>query len=384
MYYTKALELARILHQDSSSSSSSSISSLASSEESHSTTSNYRRISSTTSNDSSSSTGASANTDASRRSLSASIAGNLGVTASDLGRDEEAQQWYEQSALELDLDWNIRTQQQKNDNKRKTLQKTPQQLNVAKTWNNLGTLYAKQGDYNRARQYFENALDQYFVSLAKGHSRSAFSSTLLPNRVKQCPDVAFTYHNLGHLCLQHDRLEEAAVFLETALEIHQYCCCHESGKPNTRAAFVTMRTTLETMGELCVELGRFSKAIEFYHQVLSLQQHQPKRDKDKEHNKKPDSEAVDAVVRTTTLGILGVLYFELGNYTQAKEVLEEAVVAFLRQQQLQKSSAGVDDLAGTFDYLSRTEAKLGHPQRARRYERQSLRLLSKNYGRAAC
>ena len=380
VYYRKALELARQHEGDPAMwSSSSSFGSDRSSSSSHQDDSDTSSSSS-----SSSLRHATEETSSSSRYSASVIAGNLGVAASDLGRDQEAHRWYEEALEEMTSTGTLTaaTTTTKSNQHHKQ-QQLIRQLNVARTWNNLGTLYSQQGQYPQARHYLEQALDKYFVSLTAAASSNDSSATptrtpgfhsSLPDSVKT-PDVAFTYHNLGHLCLQHDRLDEAAVFLETALDIHEHC--RQKNPERTSGVTTTtppprttttraMMATLEALGELCVELGRYAKALEYYQRVLGLlepQQQQPPREND----------PAAAEDHQRTLGILGVLSFELGKYVLAKEYLEATVALF---QQHGNHHQHPEDLAGTLDYLSRIEAKLGNPQLARRYERQSLRLLA--------
>lgn len=280
-------------------------------------------------------------------SHSSSHSGNLllGMVSSDLSRDDQAKNWY-QEALEK-----LRQQDTDNGQRKKHSKNKLRHLNIARTWNNLGTLYSKQGNREMARRYFDQALEKFYAVLGnENHQSRDFSKSNLPDDLK-VPDVALALHNLGNLCFDVGQFGEAAVHLEAALQIHNHLA---ATRPNTNAT--AMAATLESLGELCVEMGRYAKAIEYYEWALTVQQQSKSRD---DYNK--DLER--------TAGTLGVLCFELGRFPQARTHFRTAL-----DLQQQSSTASSKVRALTLDYLSYIEGKLGHEQLSRSYREQSRSL----------
>ena len=151
---------------------------------------------------------------------------------------------------------------------------------------------------------------------------------------------------MGCLLFEIGDTTEAAVHLETAMKIHEHC------RGRGQSTEVAMTATLESLGELCMELGRYGRAIQYYQQALELQEGHP-------------------VELERTAGILGVLSFELGRYSQAKNFLKTS---------LSHASEESEDVAGTLDYLGQVEDKLGYAKLAHSYHQQSLRMRSTRTG----
>ena len=321
-------------------------------------------------------------------SLSAMLLGNLGLVSSDLGKRTEAAQLYRRA-----LDKLKEGPPESSDTTTHESKQKQRQLNTARTLNNLGTLSAEQGQYDEARKHFQQALDVYHQTLVTRQDTSDDSTTAITNssstsssssgrgaaklgrrqvddRLKT-PDVGLCYHNLGRLSLDQQQFEEAALYLETALNIHdfhhQQTLAHAHVSPKPRMA------NLENLGELCVEMGRFAKALDYYQQVLDIL-HQQQQQQQQSSNVEDDAEEETSTPKDLEriLGILGSLSYELGQLEQSRDY-------FLRvlESSDNEGQQGDQDLLGTLQFLGDIASQLGQPDEVSKYQQKIDQILLK-------
>ena len=160
----------------------------------------------------------------------------------------------------------------------------PQHASVATSYNNLGRVHNKLGDFEKAKEYHELALSITQKKLG------------LEN-----VEVAVSYSNLG---LVHDKLgdfEKAKEYHELALSITR----KKLGPENVEVA-----ASYNNLGLVHDKLGDFEKAKEYYELALSITQ------------KKLGPENVEVAASYNNLGLV---HNKLGDFEKAKEYHELAL-----------------------------------------------------------
>ena len=100
---------------------------------------------------------------------------------------------------------------------------------TATSYNNIGLVYWKQGDYPKALEYYGKALAIDEKVLGKDH-----------------PDTAYDYHNIGSMYYQQGKYREALKYLEKALKIFKARLGDDH--PNTKKTQGWIALTKAAMG----------------------------------------------------------------------------------------------------------------------------------------
>lgn len=239
--------------------------------------------------------------------------------------------------------------------------KTTEQIKLVDTFNNLGYVKMRQGDYLEAKKYYQKAF-----KITKDYYRSSNNIALTESLeglawVESCCgryDKAKKllqkilkikgsyYRNTEHLdllevlsdigdmelCLGY--YEKSKKIQEKALKIH------EKYYQNTNDILVV--NVLQRLAIAEWGLGNFDKARNLYKRVLLIKQ---------EHYQQPEHIAI-----ANTLQGLGLLEFSVGNYIEAKDFLEHDLKIRKNHYQTANHLA----LASSLHTLGLTEESLGN------------------------
>jgi len=210
----------------------------------------------------------------------------------------------------------------------------PEHADVAMTLNNLGFLCNDLGRREEAEKYYLRALEIYEKLWGL-----------------EDVNVAATLHDLGTMCLNLGRYEEAERHILRAMAIFV-----KAGGPE----HAVLAATLNNLGNLCNALGRHEEAEKHYLHSLAIDE----REWGAEH--------VDVA---GTLHNLGTMYLYLGRN-------EEAEKHYLRALGIYEKVRGMEysDLATTLNNLGNLCSNLGRNEEAEKYLLRSLTIKEKVWG----
>jgi tetratricopeptide (TPR) repeat protein len=115
---------------------------------------------------------------------------------------------------------------------------------TATTYNNIGLVYDKKGDYPKALEWYHKALAIYEKVLGKEH-----------------PYTAATYNNIGLVCKNQGDYPKALEWYDKVLPI----CEQVLGKEHPSTA-----TTYNNIASVYDDQGNYPKALEWYEKVLPI------------------------------------------------------------------------------------------------------------------
>ncbi len=241
---------------------------------------------------------------------------NLGLRCSELGDYEKARDLLEQ-ALESEL---------KNFG--------PDQPNVAIGQLNLANVYKDLGDYEKARDLLKQALESVLKNFGPDHPTVAISRSNLAN----------VYRDLGDY-------EKARDLLEQALE---------SDLKNFGPDHPTVATRQSNLANVYGNLGDYEKARDLLKQALESDL----------KNFGPDHPTV-----ATRQSNLANVYRDLGDYEKARDLLEQAL-----ESDLKNFGPDHPTVATSRSNLAIVYRDLGHYEKARDLLKQALESVLKNFG----
>ncbi|MBK9249542.1 MAG: tetratricopeptide repeat protein [Ignavibacteria bacterium] len=190
----------------------------------------------------------------------------------------------------------------------------------AKAWNIVGNVYRELGSYDKALEYYEQALDAHMelgeksgVALVTGNIGVVYKNLGSYDKALECYQHALAVHkelgekssvandtgNIGNLYSSLGSYEKALEYFEQALDAHK-----ELGEKSGVA-----RVTAN-LGMVYLYLGFYDKALECFEQAL---------DASKELGNKSNVARVIANI--------GSVYKELGSFDKALECYEQALAA---------------------------------------------------------
>ena len=198
--------------------------------------------------------------------------------------------------------------------------------NQPELYNNLGISYDGLGDYGKAIEYHEKALEIRINTLGENHPDVAsyynnlgtvynslgdynkaieYHEKALEIRINTLgenhPDVADSYYNLGAAYNGLGDYNKAISFFEKALEIEINTL--DENHPDIADSYYKL-------GAACNGLGDYNKAIEYHEKALEIRINTLGEN----HPDIADS-----------YGVLGVIYYGLGDYGKAIEYYEKAL-----------------------------------------------------------
>ena len=152
------------------------------------------------------------------------------------------------------------------------------------TYNNIGLVYKKQGDYKKALEYYRKALAIREKVLGKEH-----------------PDTATTYNNIGGVYYKQGDYEKMMEYYKKSLAIREKVLVKEH--PSTA-------TTHSNIGEVYRKQGDYEEALNHHRKALAI--------REKVLGKEHPSTA-------TTYNNTGLVYRDQGDYEKALEYYEKAL-----------------------------------------------------------
>ena len=202
--------------------------------------------------------------------------------------------------------------------------------NQPELYNNLGISYDGLGDYNKAIEYHEKALEIRINTLGENH-----------------PDVADSYNNLG---ISYDGLgdyNKAIEYHEKALEIRINTPGENQNHRNIIRSYVFL-------GKIYYGLGDYGKAIEYYEKALEIEINTL----DENH---PD--IADSYYN------LGAAYNGLGDYNKAISFFEKAL-----EIEINTLDENHPDIADSYYKLGAACNGLGDYNKAIEYHEKALEI----------
>ncbi|RUM44313.1 MAG: hypothetical protein DSY46_05935, partial [Hydrogenimonas sp.] len=115
---------------------------------------------------------------------------------------------------------------------------------TAVSYNNIGLVWDSKGEYNKALEFDNQALQIYLATLGKNH-----------------PSTASSYNNIGAVWNNKGEYDNALEFYNQALQIHLATL----GKNHPSTA-----TSYNNIGSVWYHKGEYDKALEFYNKTLHI------------------------------------------------------------------------------------------------------------------
>ncbi len=207
-------------------------------------------------------------------------------------------------------------------------------VDVATSYNNLGDVYCATGKFAKAKHYHELALE-------------IRKERLGPNHV----DVATSYNNLGTVYHDTGEFAKAKEYYERALEIDK-----EQLGPN----HVDVATSYNNLGSVYHDTGEFAKAKEYYERALEIEKEQLG----------PNHVDVAAFYNN-----LGTVYHKTGEFAKAKEYHERALE--IKKEQLGPNHV---DVAVSYNNLGTVYHDAGEFAKAKEYYERALEIFKEQLG----
>ncbi|HEY9602366.1 MAG TPA: tetratricopeptide repeat protein [Allocoleopsis sp.] len=141
-------------------------------------------------------------------------------------------------------------------------QELSDRIKQAETLNNIAVIYREQAQYPKAIESFEQALALY-IEVSNLPPSDSELYTALAGQVTVLSNLAGVYNNLGQYAKARDFYQEA---LNTYQKLNQWLIAHQkasSDKPGEAK-------TLNNIGDVYQNLGDYAKSIEFYQQALDI------------------------------------------------------------------------------------------------------------------
>ena len=162
-------------------------------------------------------------------------------------------------------------------------------LDTARSYYNIGSVYADLGDYDKALDCLKQALDIYEKVLGKENFKTVN-----------------TYHEIGNVYRVLCDYDKALDYYKQALDILEKVL----GKEHSRTV-----KTYNNIGNVYKDIGDYNRALEYYQQALDIRE----KVLGKEHPSTADS-----------YNKIGSVYSKLGNYDKALEYHQRALDIYER------------------------------------------------------
>ena len=207
-------------------------------------------------------------------------------------------------------------------------------VDVAASYNNLGTLCSKTGDLEKAKEYYEWAVKIQKEQLSANHV-----------------DVAGSHNNLGTVYRMTGDLEKAKECYQWALKIQ---------KEQLGANHVDVAASYNNLGTVYSAGGDLEKAKEYHEWALKIQKEQI---------------GANHVHVATSYSNLGTVYRETDDLEKAKDCHHWALK--IRKEQL---SANHVDVAASYNNLGTVYSKTGDLEKAKEYYEWALKIQKEQLG----
>ncbi len=207
--------------------------------------------------------------------------------------------------------------------------------NTAASYNNIGGVYKKQGDYPKALEYLKKALAIKEKVLGEDH-----------------PDTATDYNNIGLVYKNQGDYTKALEYYGKALAIDE----NVLGKDHPGTA-----TDYNNIGTVYDDQGDYPKALEYYVKTLAI--------REKVLGK-------DHPATATTYNNIGLVYHKQGDYPKALEYYGKALA--IREKVLGKDHP---DTASSYNNIGGVYWKQGDYPKALEYYGKALAIKEKVLGK---
>ena len=205
---------------------------------------------------------------------------------------------------------------------------------TATSYNNIGAVYKKQGDYDNALEYYQKALGIYEKVLGTEHSYTATS-----------------YNNIGLVYDEQGNYGKALEYHQKALAIREKVLGTEH--PSTA-------TSYHDIGGVYDAQGDYGKALEYYQKALAIRE----KVLGTEH---PDT--------AQSYNNIGLVYWEQGDYGKALEYYKKALA--IKEKVL---GAEHPSTAGSYNNIGGVYREQGDYGKALEYYKKALEIVEKVLG----
>jgi tetratricopeptide (TPR) repeat protein len=255
------------------------------------------------------------------------------------------------------------------------LEQTSDESEKGLYYNQLGYIKDGQGDYEKAIEYYENALQMWANTLPSNHPYFAtcfnnmglvyknmeqYSEALqfLEGSLKMSqkvlppndPDLAISHNNIGEVYRNMGEYSKALSFYQTALEIWQQTL--PPNHPNLAISYTNIGLAYDNMNE-------YSKALSFYEKALEIKQ-----------KVLPSNHPDLAISYNNIAGVYGYM----GEYSKALSFYEKALE--IKQKSLSPNHPSVatsyGNIAGVYDNMGEYSKALSYLERALDINQRSL------------
>ena len=207
-------------------------------------------------------------------------------------------------------------------------------VDVATSYNNLGTVYRHTGEFAKAKDYHERALEIRKEQLGSNHV-----------------DVAASYNNLGTVYWNTGEFTKAKDYYERALEIR---------KEQLGSNHVNVAQSYNNLGIVYSDTGEFAKAKDYYERALEIRKEQL---------------GSNHVNVAQSYNNLGNVYWHTGEFAKAKDYHERAL-------EIQKEQLGPNhvNVAASYSNLGTVYSDTGEFAKAKDYHEQALEIRKEQLG----
>ncbi len=207
-------------------------------------------------------------------------------------------------------------------------------VDVAASYNNLGNVHSETGEFAKAKNYYELALEIQKEQLGSNHV-----------------DVATSYDNLGTVYSDTGEFAKATDYHERAVEIR---------KEQLGSNHLDVAASYNNLGNVYSETGEFAKAKEYYERALEIRKEQL---------------GPNHVDVASFYNNLGTVYSDTGEFAKAKDYHERALE--IRKEQLGSSHV---DVATSYDNLGTVYSDTGEFSKAKEYYERALEIRKEQLG----
>ena len=206
---------------------------------------------------------------------------------------------------------------------------------TANSYNKIGVVYEKQGEFDKALEFHKKALDICEKVLGREH-----------------PDTATSYNNIGNVYYSNGEYDKALEFHKKTLEIREKVL----GKKHPDTA-----TSYNNIGSVYEKQGEYNKVLEYYFMALNIDE--------KVLGKEHPYTAID-------YNNIGLVYDSQGEFNKALEFHKKALD--IREKVLGKEHP---DTASSYSNIGSVYDSQGEYNKALEYHKKALEIREKVLGK---
>ena len=205
---------------------------------------------------------------------------------------------------------------------------------TATTYNNMALVYKEQGDYDKALEYYDKALEVRERVLGSDH-----------------PSTAKTYNNMAVVYQEQGDYDKALEYYDKALEVSERVL--GSGHPSTATTYNNMAGVYQAQGDYEKALEYYGKALEIVERVFGSDHPYP----------------------ATTYNNMALVYRYQGDYDKALEYYDKALEVSERVL-----GSGHQDTAKTYNNMAVVYEAQGEYEKALKYYEKALTVFKTKLG----